>query len=140
MELQRKVPRKQIDCSGVSKTDQSYKKAVNINNIIKKFKKTGVLPETRQGVYGDYSQVPTLEEAHEAVKMASEAFMSLPATVRKLMDNDPSKLELWLSDEANYDIAVENGLLEKKPDAPAKIMQTKDELTGEPLAQPVEVK
>lgn len=110
----RETKRFQRDCSGASRTDQSYKKAVDINNIIAKFQKTGVLPENSMGVYGDFSSIPTLEEAHEAIIKATEQFYALPAGVRKEMDNDPSKLELWLSNEANYDKALSYGLVEPK--------------------------
>lgn len=107
--------RVQIDCGGVSKTDQSFAKSVNINNIIKKFQKTGILPNTSgQAVYADVSALPSLEEAHRIIKTAESAFLDLPSDVRKLMDNNPLKMEMWLSDEANYDMAVKYGLLEKK--------------------------
>ena len=79
-----------------------------------KFSKTGILPQTSMGVYGDFSSVPTLEEAHEAVNKAAEQFYALPAEVRKEMDNDPSKMEIWLSDEANKDKALSFGLIEPK--------------------------
>lgn len=99
---------------GASATDQSYKKAVDINNIVGKFMKTGILPQTSVGKYGDFSQVPTLEEAYEAVQAAQDQFYGLPAEIRKEMDNDPSKMEIWLSDEKNYDSALKYGLIEAK--------------------------
>lgn len=103
--------RVQIDCSGPSRTDQSFKKAVDINNIIAKFQKTGHLPQTSLGVYGDFSSIPSLEEAYEAIQKASDQFFALPAEVRKEMDNDPSKMEIWLSDEKNHEKAVQFGLI-----------------------------
>lgn len=103
-----------IDCGKISKTDQSYKKAVDINNIVAKFMKTGILPQKSVGVYGDFTSVPSLEEAYEAINKAADQFYALPASVRKLMDNDPSKMEMWLSDEANYDEALKYGLINAK--------------------------
>lgn len=112
---QRTTKRHQIDCGGASKTDQTYAKSANINNIIKKFQKTGILPNTvGQAVYADVSSIPSLEQAHETLRIAREAFASLPSDVRKLMDNDPLKMEMWLSDENNIDLALKYGLLEKK--------------------------
>jgi phage internal scaffolding protein len=100
---------------GVSKTDQSFKISSDINALMARYAKTKILPNLneRQGVYGDFSQATTLEEAFESVHAAVEAFNSLPAEVRKAMDNDPSKLELWLSDENNQEMAVKYGLKEK---------------------------
>lgn len=112
--LERAVARRGVDCSSPVLTDQSYKKSSDINNIVKAYQKTGILPKKKmEGHYGDFSQVPTLEASFEAANLALEAFMSLPADVRKLMDNDASKLELWLSDAKNQKMAQEYGLLEK---------------------------
>lgn len=119
IEQKRKVKRRSIDCSEPVITDQSMKKLCDINNIVSKFMKTGVLPLGRQNPqYGDVSEIPSLEDAFEAVKLAQEAFYDLPADVRKDIDNDPSKLGLWLSDEANYEKAVKHGLLKAKPQEP----------------------
>jgi phage internal scaffolding protein len=108
--------RKKFICQGVSKTDQSYKKSTDINILISKYKKTGIIPNLnqRQGRYGDFSSSVTLEEAFETTQNAIEAFNELPANIRKAMDNDPSKLEIWLSDEENYDMAVKYGLKKAK--------------------------
>jgi hypothetical protein len=114
---ERAVKRSCLELPKESKVDKSFKKASDINNIVGKFLKTGVLPQVhRQGVYGDYSEVPTLEEAFEAANQAVELFLSLPSDVRKLMDNDPSKLESWLLDDNNADLAEKHGLLVKKND------------------------
>lgn len=115
--LTRMVKSRAIDCSKPVITDQSYKKACDINNIIKAYAKTGILPEGRQGgTYGDFSNIPTLEIAFEAVNNAKEAFLSLPADVRKLIDNDPSKLANFVADEQNYEICLKYGLIEaRKP-------------------------
>jgi phage internal scaffolding protein len=102
-------------CEDQSLTDQSYRKSSDLNVLIKKYKKTGVMPDLLQkkGQYGDFSNVPTLEAAFKAVNHAKMLFQELPAEVRKLMDNDPSKMELWLSDEVNHEIAEKYGLLDK---------------------------
>lgn len=44
------------EVSGVSKTQQSHKDSVDINNLIARFDRTGVLPmPQKQGQYGDVS-------------------------------------------------------------------------------------
>lgn len=106
---------------GVSKTDQSYKKSSDINVMVSRFMKTGVPMAVRHGGrFADVSDVKSLSEMYELSNLALEAFQSLPARVRKLMNNDPSKLEEFISDEKNYDLCVEHGLIIKKeePKAP----------------------
>lgn len=112
--------RVQIKCDHKQLTDQSDKRACDINVIYAKYQKTGILPEhNKNGKFGDFSEVPTLIEAFEAVQSATELFEALPADIRKLMDNDASKLEMWLADDNNADLAIKYGLLEKKVQASA---------------------
>lgn len=111
----RAVERRTAKLSDKQITDQSWKKSCDINNIVKQFTKTGTLPNsTKIPQYGDFSELPTLEAAFEVAHSAQEAFYSLPAMVRKLIDNDPSKLELFIADEANREICEKHGLIEKK--------------------------
>jgi hypothetical protein len=111
---ERLVKRRQTVLDNSQITDQSYKKSCDINNIVKSFMKNGNLPTTNKiAHYGDFSEVPTLEEAFNISQNAAEAFYALPAALRKELDNDASKLELWLSDEKNHEAAIKHGLMEK---------------------------
>lgn len=110
--------RSSFKCTKPSKTDQSFKQTADINNIIKAYTKTGVLPNRPDvGRYVDNTIVPTLEGAFNASKSAVEAFYQLPATIRKLMDNDPSKLESFILDESNHKLLIEHGLMKAKEKA-----------------------
>lgn len=95
-----------LDCSEPLITDQSGKNAADINTIMEQYKKTGMLPQQtiRQPIYQDNSIIPSLEEAFNIVNSAVEQFSELHPDVRKLMDNDPAKLELFINDEKNADI------------------------------------
>lgn len=107
--------RRHAKISGKSMTDQSQKKQCNINNIVATYHKTGQLPQgDLVPQYGDISEVPTLEQTFDVAQRAVEVFNALPATVRRLIDNNPLKLESWVSDEDNYEIAVKHGLINKK--------------------------
>jgi hypothetical protein len=113
--LKRPYPRVQTKLSGVSKTDQSYKKSSCINNIVKTFAKTGHLPAGKRDLsFADVSEVPSLMEMHEISLRASQLFMELPADIRRLMDNDPTQLEQFIADPKNKQICIDNGLLEKE--------------------------
>lgn len=124
-----------VKCDHVKMTDQSFKKAVDINTIVAKFNKTGILPQGRSNPrFGDFSAVPKLEEAFDAVNAAKELFYDLPADLRKLLDNDPSKLESWLLNADNKELAIKYGLMEKEVDK-TPIVADKDAQggTNEPI-------
>lgn len=105
-----------IDCSEPVLTDQSYKNACDINVIMANYVKTGMLPQTNSAEprYVDNTLVPSLEVAHNIVKQAQEAFETLPPYIRKLIDNDPSKLESFIADPENSHLLIKYGLAIEK--------------------------
>ncbi len=118
---------------GKSLTRQSEMAACDINNIMAKYEKTGVLPvEGREAFYADVSMMGDYRSALENVRMADEAFMSLPAKVRSKFDNDPAGFLDFCSDPANRDEMVEMGLIE----APAVVVT--DPVPDPPYDPPVE--
>lgn len=112
-ELRRDVS---IDCSSPILTDQSYKNACDINVIMANYAKTGLLPhmQNSEPQYIDNTEIPNLMEAFEITQRASELFYSLPADVRRLMDNDPAQLENFINNPENADILLKNGVLVKR--------------------------
>ncbi len=101
----------------VSKTRQSEAAATNINTIMARYDKTGVLPvDSRQAFYADVSQMGDYRTALEQVRVADDAFMALPANVRAQFENDPALFLDFTSDPANRDQMREMGLIEKKPE------------------------
>lgn len=85
-----------------SKTDQSELESTDVNRIVARFVKTGVLPAGRtDGVYLDVSQVVDYQDAVAQVNMAESFFMSLPAEVRARFQNDPAEFLDFASDPAN---------------------------------------
>lgn len=118
-----------LDCSTPQLTDQSDLKSSDINNIVNQFLRTGVLPNTREqrANYLDTTQQPTsLAEVYDIARRANDAFLDLPAEVRKMMDNDPANLEQFVQDEQNKDLLLKHGLIvnvenfaKQKSDAPA---------------------
>lgn len=100
----------------LSKTDQQWALECDINFIMKKFLNTGQVNHLnhKTGVYADFTEIKDLQYAHEVVKYADEAFMTLPAEVRKKFENNPTKLLEFLQDPKNYDEGVELGFFERK--------------------------
>lgn len=98
-----------------SKTDQSFKEMVDVNNIITRYRKTGQISHLRKnvGVFADVSKVPDLLTATVLVKDAQEAFMQLPSDIRQNFDNDPIKFFNYYHDEKNTEKLIEMGLIPK---------------------------
>ncbi len=87
---------------GASLTRQSEMKNCDINVIMSKYEKTGVLPQVGvEGFYADLSAVGDFREAVERVQRGDEVFMSLPAAVRKEFDNDAVAFVDTCSDSEN---------------------------------------
>lgn len=112
-ELRKRV---QIDCSHPKLTDQSFKKQCDINNIMMQYSKTGLLPQMsiQTPKFQDNTLIPDLNTAFEHVNNAIDAFKELPPYIRKLMDNNPSNLESFISNTENHDILIKHGLIVKK--------------------------
>ncbi len=99
-----------------SRTRQSEAKDADINNIVARYDRTGVLPTIgREGFYADVSQVGDYRDALERVRVADEAFMQLPAKVRAKFDNDAAQFLDWTSDPGNREEMRELGLIEADP-------------------------
>jgi len=110
-----------IDCSEPLITDQSYKKASDINNIMKQYQKTGLLNEPNRALakYVDNTLAIPLEDAHRLVNEATELFHQLPIQLRKQMDNNPLNLESFLSDPDNRAQLIQHGLIKADEGTPS---------------------
>lgn len=115
-----------------SLTEQSFAAECDINNIVKAYERTGLIPHQRtsQPVFADISDAPSFQEAQNIVVAANEAFAALPAKVRERFLNDPARLMEFMEDESNFDEAVKLGLV--NPRSPAA------ESSPEPVAPATE--
>lgn len=106
--------RVQHDLGGKTLTDQSYKNDADVNVLVERWKKTGVLAEKSQKQFVDLTHLPSsFEEAHDLVQHAWSLFNDLPAVIRKKMGNDPANLEEFLNDPENQRILEDYGLKQK---------------------------
>jgi len=113
-------------------TKQSMKDECDVNIILKKFAKTGLLSHARehQGQYGDFSNVTDYRSALEQVQMAEGAFLSLPAEVREKFDNDAAAFLDFTGNPANREKMIEMGLIipaDKPETAPIPANSTEKE-------------
>jgi len=111
-----------LKCKDKSKTMQEFKDEVNINNIMSRYKKTGVVSHIMkdQPMFDDVSETMSYREALQLQITASENFIKLPAKVRARFRNDPAYLMDFLNNSNNYDEAVNLGLVDPKKPAPAQ--------------------
>lgn len=96
-----------------SMTEQHFKDECDINNIVKQYSVTGVLPSgNRQPLFGDFVGIPQDYAEYKSVMDEAQArFMELPATVRKEFGNDPMALLQFVSNESNREKAISLGLI-----------------------------
>lgn len=102
-----------------SKTQQQFAEECDINTIVRRFNLTGQLPTgVRMPTFGDFENVPTYQEAMNAIRAADEAFMEMPAEVRARFSNDPARFVDFCSDPANKAEAERLGLVDPAPATP----------------------
>ena len=103
-----------LACEEPSLAQQHFKDECDINNILRQFNITGLLPANPVSPrYGDFSGIGDYHTALNRVIAAQDEFESLPAQIRARFDNDPSKLIEFLDDENNRPEAESLGLVEK---------------------------
>lgn len=99
------------------RTKQSFKAECDINNIMARYLKTGVLEHVRQNV-GQYLDVTgaDFQAAQELVAGAHSMFHSLPSAIRTKFDNDPAEFLEFMENPRNAEEARELGLLPPLPE------------------------
>jgi len=92
-------------------TKQSFKDECDINSIVKKALRNGLLPDGNVNpIYGDFSDVKEYQEGLNIVLRAESQFNSLPAHVRSKFENDPAKFLEFATDPSNKAEMVSLGL------------------------------
>lgn len=82
---------------------QHLRDETDINNIMRKYEKTGILTHVNQyaGQYGDFSGIPDYQTGLNRIRESQEMFMSLPASIRDKFNNDPGKFIEFATDKEN---------------------------------------
>jgi phage internal scaffolding protein len=112
---------------GPSRAQQHFREQCDINTIMSKYRKTGVLSHitaqmpTYLDLVSDEAITGAAVDYQTALNMviaAGNAFDALPAQVRKRFDNDPAKFLEFADDPANRDELVSLGLATPRPVEP----------------------
>lgn len=111
-----------------SLTVQADKDRCCVNNIMARYRKTGLVDHVRQheGRYGDFTTAGDFQEAMSVVASAQQSFDLLPAEVRKRFDNDPAEFLDFVAKEDNFPELVKMGLAKARPistEDPSKELQ-----------------
>ncbi len=138
MSFYRPHPRVSFETRGESRTKQSFQDETDINTIMAKFERTGLLEHVNNfnGDYGDYTDVPT--DYHAAMNQVIEAdamFQTIPAKIRAQFNNDPGTFLAFADDPQNEDQMRSLGLLPSKLAAE----QPPERTTATVGAQPAEI-
>ncbi len=110
-------PRLQKSFKLPSRTQQSFRDETNINNILEKYRKTGLVEHVKNHG-GKYAELPNHEDFHHAMNLVTSAqqmFDELPAGVRAEFHNDPSQFLEFVTDEENEEEMIEMGLVAPAP-------------------------
>ena len=108
----------------VSKTKQSFSNDCDINKIMAKAIKTGMLVDSvgissRQAIFADVADIGDYRVVMDKIVKANEAFEQLSAEIKNRFNNDPALLVDFMKDSGNLEEACKLGLL------PMKIWQDK---------------
>lgn len=117
-----------------SRTKQSMKDEVDINRVVARYIKTGMITHVneRTPIYQDVSDVVGYREALDRVREVEVFFSGLPATVRAEFGNDPTQFLDFMADPANAQTADEMGLKPelKEDEVPGPGVQARNDDTG----------
>jgi phage internal scaffolding protein len=107
-----------LHCEDATLTQQHFKDETDINNILRQFNITGLLPQSPLSPrYGDFTGISDYQTALNAVIAAESEFDGLPAEIRARFNNNPEELINFLENDKNYDEAVKLGLVNAKTEA-----------------------
>jgi phage internal scaffolding protein len=119
-----------------SKTEQSHKAEVDINNIVKRAGNMELIAKINALQNFEYDDVTgnDFQESMNAILRAKEAFSSVPSGIRRQFDNDPAKFMDFVHNPDNADKLVEMGLANK----PEVLQPIEVVVTNPPETPPVD--
>ena len=100
-----------LKCEDPSLTQQQFKEEADINTIVDRFMKSGVLPNpVNMPQYVDYEGIFDFQTAMNAVRAADENFMRMDAKVRARFNNSPQEFLEFFANPENTEEAIRLGL------------------------------
>lgn len=98
----------------VGMTEQCHKDLCDIENILRKYDRTGLITHVNQAKanYGDFTLVNEYQENLNMIIEAQSAFDDLPSDIRKRFGNDPGAFFEFVTNPDNESELVKMGLAE----------------------------
>lgn len=106
---------------GESLTQQHFKDAVDINNILAKYRKTGIIEHVKRAkaIYGDFTELAEYTKNLDKVAKAQQSFEMLPAELRNQFKNSIPGFFEYIQDPKNKEQCIAWGIFEKDEEAKA---------------------
>ena len=110
-----------LKCEDASLTQQQFKEESDINTIVDRFMKSGVMPTpATMPQFVDYEGVFDFQSAMNAVRAADENFMRMDAKIRARFNNSPQEFLQFFANGENVEEAIRLGLA-----IPPAVLETK---------------
>jgi len=120
-----------------TRTQQQFAEECDINVIVKNFSRTGLLPQrTAVPLPADFHEIFDFQTAQNVLYQAKQAFLELPASVRKRFAHDPAEFVAFVADPKNGDELVKMGLGVERP-APVEPIQKVEIVNPPPPSEEV---
>lgn len=96
-------------------TEQAHKNECDINHILMKYDKTGLITNISRfkGTFGDISGAD-FKTMQDKIASAKSMFEQLPPDIRKRFDNKPHELLTFMDNPDNRNEAIKLGLIRKE--------------------------
>lgn len=119
---------------GKSKTDPSWAKDLEAQNVINKYMKTGVWTGTPKGSYDPEGRLMNVDLSYalSVVREATDVFNALPSELRARFGNSPEAYLSFIQNKDNMDECLKLGILVKTDNSPSdadRIVQSVDNLS-----------
>ena len=112
-----------LKCLDPSLTQQQFKEDSDINTIVDRFMKSGVLPTpVNMPQFVDFEGIFDFQTAMNAVRAADENFMRMDAKVRARFNNSPQEFLEFFANADNTDEAIRLGLAIPKAVAETQVL------------------
>lgn len=106
------VHHKGLTCDDLSKTQQDFLPDCDLDAIVRKFMRTGVIDPglvKAIGHFMDVTEVTDYASAQRFLASANSMFENLPAHVRHHFNDDPSQMLAFINDASNREAAEAMG-------------------------------
>lgn len=123
--------------SGKSKMQQHLVADTDINNILAKYRKTGVLTAVMDARkrFGDFTQIKDVAEAMNVTAQAKAVFERLPSELRDEFKNSIPGFFDYIQDPKNLDRCIELGIYDKPAPTPSPVDPPADPGAGNPAPE-----